>query len=207
MLPYARPSNDCKLDAFNNFLLFGLFCPSFLFICCIFSRTSAGSLPRAEGTSACGVDASGFRAAARPDRQRGCTRLSQDLLCYDDPFRKNKNFDFCATFLRLRTPFRPLRGGNGPLCVRFASFSGFNPRFDAPRQSAIAKKLQFRAYFCFWASGSAPCWCRGRGVPDAVPLWTVLGSALPTLLDIIRLPHLRALLSSSHRSASCTAVS
>lgn len=113
------------------------------------------------------VDASGFRAAARPDRQRGCTRLSQNMLRYDDPFRKNKNFDFCATFLRLRTPFRPLRGGNGPLCVRFAAFSGFNPRFDAPRQFAIAKKLQFRAYFCFWAPGSAPCWCRGRGVSRA----------------------------------------
>ena len=42
MLPYVRPPGGCKLDAFNNFLLFRLFCPSFLFGCCIFSRISAG---------------------------------------------------------------------------------------------------------------------------------------------------------------------
>ena len=109
----------------------------------------------------------------------GARVFRKNMLRYDDPSRKNKNFDFCATFLRLRTPFRPLQGGNGPPCVRFAAFSGFNPRFDAPRQFAIAKKLQFRAYFCFWAPGSAPCWCRGRGVPGAAPLWTTWAAFCP----------------------------
>lgn len=93
-------------------------------------------------------------------------------------FAETKNSDFCATFLRLRTPFRPPRGGNGPLCVRFAAFPGVNPRFDASRQFAIAKKLQFWAYFCFWAPGSASCWCHGRGGLGAAPLLMTLGSVV-----------------------------
>lgn len=121
------------------------------------SRTSAGSLPRARVRVLAGLMPQGSVLPLDLIGSEGA-RLSQDLLCYDDPFCKNKNFDFCATFLRLRTPFCPLRGGNGPLCVRFAAFSSLNPRFDAPRQSAIAKKLQFRAYFCFRASESASCW-------------------------------------------------
>lgn len=104
-----------------------------------FSRTSTRTFAKSEGASASRVDASGFRAATRPDRHRGCTCLSQDSLCYDDPFRKNKNFDFCATFLGLRTPFCPLRGGNGPLCVRFAAFSGFI-RVLTPRGNPQSQK-------------------------------------------------------------------
>lgn len=136
-----------------------------------FSRTSAGSLPRARARVLAGLMPQGSVLPLDLISSEGARVFRRNMLRYDDPFRKNKNFDFCATFLRLRTPFRPLRGGNGPLCVRSVAFSGFNPRFDAPRQSAIAKKLQFRAYFCFWAPGSAPCWCRGRreGLDDVMP--------------------------------------
>lgn len=31
----------------------------------------------------------------------GARVFRKNMLRYDDPFRKNKNFDFCATFLRL----------------------------------------------------------------------------------------------------------
>lgn len=126
-----------------------------------FSRTSAGSLPRVRTR----VPAWSMPQGSVPPLCligiEGARIFRKNMLRYDDLSCKNKKSAFCATFLRLRTPFRPLQGGNGPLCVRFAAFSGFNPRFDAPRQSAIAKKLQFRVYFCFWAPGSAPCWCRG----------------------------------------------
>lgn len=144
-----------------------------------FSRTSAGSLPRARARVLAGLMPQGSVLPLDLIGIEGARVFRKNMLRYDDPSRKNKNFDFCATFLRLRTPFRPLQGGNGPPCVRFAAFSGFNPRFDAPRQFAIAKKLQFRAYFCFWAPGSAPCWCRGRGVPGAAPLWTTWAAFCP----------------------------
>lgn len=178
MLPHVRPSNDCKLDAFNNFLLFGLFCPSFLFRCCIFQSSQRGIFAKGEGMSACMVDALWFRAAARPDWHWRHTCLSQELLRYDDPFRKNKNSDFCATFLRLRTPFRPPRGGNGPLCVRFAVFPGFNPRFDACGNPQSQKSCNFGRISVFWAPGSASCWCHGRGGLGAAPLLMTLGSVV-----------------------------
>lgn len=53
-------------------------------------------------------------------------------------------------FLRLRTPFRPPRGGNGPLCVRFAAFPGFNPRFDACDNPQSQKSCNFGRISVFW---------------------------------------------------------
>lgn len=93
-------------------------------------------------------------------------------------FAKTKNSDFCATFLRLRTPFRPPRGGNGPLCVRFAVFPGFNPRFDACGNPQSQKSCNFGRISVFWAPGSASCWCHGRGGLGAAPLLMTLGSVV-----------------------------
>lgn len=53
-----------------------------------FSRTSAGSLPRGKGTSACMVDASGLRAAARPDWHR--RRASFAKICFITTIRLAK---------------------------------------------------------------------------------------------------------------------
>lgn len=43
---------------------------------------------------------------------------------------------------------------------------------------AKTKKLQFWAYFCFLAPGSASCWCHGRGGLGAAPLLMTLGSVV-----------------------------
>ena len=95
MLPYVRPPGGCKLGAFNNFLLFRSFCPSFLFGCCIFSRISVGfcqgefsrtsvrSLPGGvRARVPCLVDVAGPRAAWH-DRLRRRTRLARDVLRCD----------------------------------------------------------------------------------------------------------------------------
>lgn len=55
-----------------------------------------------------------------------------------------------------------------------ASIRVLTPRGNSQSQ----KKLQFWAYFCFWAPGSASCWCHGRGGLGAAPLLMTLGSVV-----------------------------
>lgn len=89
-------------------------------------------------------------AALAPPRFRGPREICS---CYGNSLRKNKNRPSFATFLRLRTLLRPHKVEMSYQKGRFAAFLDRDPRFGAPRQSAIAKKLQFGPIFCFWVSG------------------------------------------------------
>ena len=91
------------------------------------SRCVTGSIPAPR----CRARPARNAAQIRPQRRRA--RATPPMAPSMRPIRvpKNRNTPKIATFLRLRTPFRPPRGGNGPLCVRFAAFPGVNPRFDA----------------------------------------------------------------------------
>ena len=129
------------------------------------------------------VDVAGSRDATWPDRLRGRTRLSQGLLRCDDPSRKNKNSDFCATFLRLRTPFRPLRGGNGPPRVQFAIFSGFVRVLASRGNPQSQKSCNFGRIFVFGFLDRPHASVMG-GVPRAQRLCGRLWTALWAWADL-----------------------
>ena len=65
--------------------------------------------------------------------------------------QKQKSECFC-NFFAIRDSLLPSQSGNEPFCGRFAAFFGRNPRFGAPRQSLIAKKLHFGPHFLFLGS-------------------------------------------------------
>ena len=82
---------------------------------------------------------------------------------------ENKNLGVFATFLRLGTLFRLCKTEAGYRAVVHLRFCSVDLRLDALKQSPIAKKLQPRPVFCFWAFGMGSRW-RGtgtRGVGDA----------------------------------------
>ena len=191
MLPYVRPPGGCKLDAFNNFLLFRLFCPSFLFGCCIFSRISAGfcqgefSLPSARSLREARarvpplVDVAGSRDATWPDRLRGGAHASFARYApLRRPVSQKQEFRFLCNFFAIADSLLSFARWKWAAARPICHFFGLRPCFGVPRQSAIAKKLQFWAYFCFWTLGSASCQCYGRGAPGAAPLWTTLDSVV-----------------------------
>ena len=62
--------------------------------------------------------------------------------------QKQKCGPIC-NFFAIRDSLPPSQRGNEPFCSRFAAFLGRNPRFGAPWQSLIAKKLQNSSDFCF----------------------------------------------------------
>lgn len=62
--------------------------------------------------------------------------------------QKQKRGPIC-NFFAIRDSLPPSQRGNEPFCSRFAAFLGRNPRFGAPWQSLIAKKLQNNSDFCF----------------------------------------------------------
>lgn len=77
--------------------------------------------------------------------------LFQALLRYGDlPVAKTKNPVSVQLFCDCGLSF-VLSNQNGLPISRFAALLRLDTRFGASQQSLIAKKLQFRAFFCFWA--------------------------------------------------------
>lgn len=66
-------------------------------------------------------------------------------------FAKTKISTSVQLFLRLRTPFRPLRGGNGPLCVRSAVFPA-SIHVLTPAAIRNRKKVAILGVFLFFGT-------------------------------------------------------
>ena len=87
--------------------------------------------------------------------------------CYGNSLRRNKNRPSFATFLRLRTLLHPHKLEMSRQKGRFVEFLDRDPHFGAPRQSAIAKKLQFGPIFCFWVPGGR---LKGGAISETDPM-------------------------------------
>ena len=56
-----------------------------------------------------------------------------------------------CNFFAIADSLLSVQSTNGLPISRFAALLRLDTRFGALQQSLIAKKLQFRAFFCFWA--------------------------------------------------------
>lgn len=63
---------------------------------------------------------------------------------------ENKKSGVCAIFFAIADSLLSFQIKNGLPISRFAALLRLGTRFGALQQSLIAKKLQFRAFFCFW---------------------------------------------------------
>ena len=103
-------------------------------------------------------------ATLAPPRFRGPREICS---YYGNSFRKNKNRPSFVTFLRLRTLLHPHKLEMSRQKGRFVEFLDRDPHFGAPRQFAIAKKLQFGPIFCFWVPGGR---LKGGAISETDPM-------------------------------------
>ncbi len=104
------------------------------------------------------------KRAARCRCRRASTRLLRDLPCCDSlPAAKNKNTDFLATSLRLRTLFHPLKGETGCRTadyLRFCDAIRGQGKLNNPQSQKSCNPSRF-SVFSLPATTSERC--RGRG--------------------------------------------
>ena len=92
-----------------------------------------------------------IRTCQRDSRSFLAYILFQALLRYGDlPVVKTKIRCLCNLFA-IADSLLSFQIKNGLPISRFAALLRLDTRFGALQQSLIAKKLQFRAFFCFWA--------------------------------------------------------
>ena len=87
---------------------------------------------------------------------RGPARLSQSLPRWAGPrLAKKQKIRLLCNFFAITDSLQFPKSENRPFHGRFTAFSSRYPRFGAPKQSIIAKKLQSRPIFCFRAPKEA----------------------------------------------------
>ena len=80
------------------------------------------------------------------------TRLSQSLPRWVGPPLVKTKFRLLCNFFSIRDSLLFPQSKNRPFCGRFTAISSRYPCFAAPKQSLIAKKLQFGPFFLFSSS-------------------------------------------------------
>ena len=129
------------------------------------------------------VDASGFRAAARPGLALRARVFRKNMLRYDDLSRKNKNFDFLYNFFAITDSLPSSVGGKWAAVRPICRFFRASIRVLTLLTIRNRKEVAISGVFLFLGTRIGPMLVSRRGVPGAAPLWTVLGSVFAPLVS------------------------